>query len=66
MADADPANFMSPGRRRWYFGAVIFLPLLGLLSCSMSAEDAEVRHYKAMASVDLWNGYETAQFANGT
>jgi len=43
-----------------------FLPLLGLLSCSMSAEDVEVRHYKAMASVDLWNGYETAQFANGT
>jgi hypothetical protein len=34
-----PASFMSPSRRRWYFGAVIVLPLLGLLSCSMSAED---------------------------
>ena len=33
------ASFMSPSRRRWYFGAVIVLPLLGLLSCSMSAED---------------------------
>ena len=29
MADARPASFMSPCRRRWYFGAVIVLPLLG-------------------------------------